>query len=167
MTQATIYDIIMENFIGKNVDFFKAVYFDFAPVLAIPVYQERPVHSLKPIPDFSQRYALKECEVLANAVDRQHIVHPDSKTKAILKASFVSSKDSIDQTCITAYSYDIEQRVDIVSVRGDDGNYHDVQVQWDEYLPLEISNNFCISTNEIAKDKSVMARHDGLCIFKT
>ncbi len=161
------YDIIKENFIGKNIDFFKAVYFDFAPLLAIPVYQERPVHSLKPIPDYSQLYSLKECEVLANAVDHKYVVHPNTKTQAILKSTFVSSKDSIDETCITAYSYDIEKRVDIVSVRGGDGHYHNVPVEWNEYLPLEARNNFYISTNEIAENKSVIARRNGLCIFNS
>lgn len=161
------YDIIQENFIGKNIDFFKAVYFDFAPLLAIPVYQERPVHSLKPIPDYSQLYSLKECEVLANAVDHKYVVHPNTKTQAILKSTFVNSKDSIDETCITAYSYDIEKRVDIVSVRGGDGHYHNVPVEWDEYLPLEARNNFYISTNEIAENKSVIARRNGLCIFNS
>lgn len=159
------YDIIKENFIGKNVDFFKAVYFDFAPLLAVPVYQERPVHSLKPIPNYSQLYSLKECEVLANAVDYKYVVHPNTKTQAILKSSFVSSKDKIDKTCITAYSYDIRKRVDYVSVRGGDGRYHNVPVEWDEYLPLKARNNFYISTSEIAENKSVIARHNGLCIF--
>ena len=161
------YDIIKENFISKNRDFFKAVYFDFAPLLAIPVYQERPVHSLKPIPDYSQLYALKECEALANAVDRKYVVHPNTKTQAILKSTFVASKDNIDETCITAYSYDIEKRVDIVSMRGGDGNYHNVPVEWDEYLPLEASNRFFIATNEAAGNKSVIARRNGLCIFNS
>lgn len=161
------YDIIKENFIGKNIEFFKAVYFDFAPLLAIPVYQERPVHSLKPIPDYSQLYSLKECEALANAVDYKYVVHPNTKTQAILKSSFVGSKDNIDEACITAYSYDIEKRVDIVSVYGGDGNYHDVPVEWDEYLPLEARNNFCISTNETAEGKKVLARRNGLCIFNS
>ena len=127
------YDIIKENFIGKNQEFFKAVYFDFAPIWAIPIYQERPVHSLKPIPDYSQVYSLKECE----------------------------------ETCITAYSYDIRKRVEVVSVYGGDGRYHDVSVTWDEYLPLEESKNFYISTEEIAADKKVIGRHNGLCIYKS
>ena len=161
------YDIIRDNFIGKNTEFFKAVYFDFAPIMAIPIYQERPVHSLKPIPEYSQLYSFKECEALANAVDYKHVVHPDTKTQAILKSAFVGSKDNVDETCITAYSYDIEKRVDIVSVHGDDGFFHDVPVEWDEYLPLEASNHFYIATNEIAANKSVMARRNGLCIFNS
>jgi len=161
------YDIIEKNFIGKNIEFFKAVYFDFAPLLAIPLYQERPVHSLKPIPNYEQLYSLKECEVLANAVDYKYVVHPNTKTHAILKSSFVGSNGKVDETCITAYSYDIEKRVDFVSVFGGDGYYHDVPVEWDEYIPLEARNNFFISTNEIANSKSVFARRNGLCIFKS
>lgn len=161
------YDVIKGNFIGKNQQFFKEVYFDFAPILAIPIYQERPVHSLKPIPDYDQAYSLKECEVLANAVNIRHVVHPDTKTKAILKSSFVGSQNGVDETCITSYSYDIEQRVEMVSVYGDDGYFHDVPVEWDLYLPLEISNNFFITTNEKAKNKTVIASQNGLSIFNS
>jgi len=161
------FDQIKENFMGKNREFFRAVYFDFAPLWAIPIYQERPVHSLKPVTGYSQLYALKECEALANALDSKYTVHPDTKTQVILKSSFVRSEDQIDQTCITAYSYDIEGRVDIVSVRGDDGYYHDVPVEWDEYLPLETKNHFFVSSDDVAKNKSVMARRNGLCIFNS
>lgn len=160
------YDIIKENFVSKNAEFFKAVYFDFAPLLAIPSYQERPVNSLKPIPDYSQLYSLKESESLANAVDAKLVVHPDTKTSAILKSSFVCSKDNVDETCITAYSYDIAQRVDVVSVYGGDGHYHDVSVPWDEYLPLVQQNNFFIAKQEDKKSSEIMAVRNGLCIFK-
>lgn len=161
------FDIIQSNFIEENAAFFKAIYFDFAPLLAIPMYQERPVHSLKPIPAYNQRYSLKECEALANAVDLKYVVHPDTKTPAILKSSFVASKDNIDENCITAYSYDIEKCVDTVTMMGGDGHRHAVAVEWDRYLPLEESNHFYVSATEIAKDKSVMARRNGLCIFKS
>ena len=161
------FDMIKENFVSKNVDFFKAMYFDFAPLWAIPLYQERPVHSLKPIPDYSRKYSLKDCEVLANAIDREHVVHPNTKTPAILKSQFVGTADDIDETCITAYSYDIEKRVDVVSVLGGDGRCHNVPVEWDEYLPLQANNNFFISTNEIAEKKAVLARRNGLSIFKS
>ena len=159
------FDIIKENFIGKNTEYFKAVYFDFAPILAIPAYQERPVHSLKPIPECSQLYSLKECEALANAVDHKHVVHPKTKTQAILKSTFVSTKDNVDETCITARSYDIKQRVDVVSVYGGDGRYHNVSVPWDEYISLEKKNNFYVAATDVAYKQNVMARRNGLCIF--
>lgn len=159
------YDVVKENFSNKNADFFKAVYFDFAPLWAIPAYQERPVHSLKPVSELSQAYSLKEYEVLANAVNKKYVVHPNTKTRAILKSSFVSSKDGVDKTHVTAYSYDIEKRVDFIPVFGGDGRFHSVAVAWDEYLPLEANNDFYVASNDATKNKSVMARRNGLCIF--
>lgn len=161
------FDIIKENFIGKNTEFFKAVYFDFAPILAIPIYQEKPAQSLMPIPDYSQLYAYKEFEVMANAANPKYLVHPDTKTKAIYKTSFVKSQNQIDETCITAYSYDIEPRVDIVSVWGDDGHCHNVSVPWDEYIPLENSNNFFVATADVMRDKNVIGKHNNLCLSTT
>lgn len=139
------YDISRENFLSSNIAFFKAVYFDFAPLWSIPIYQERPVQSLKPIPALSQHYALKESEALANSIDKSHLVHPATKTQAILKSSVIRSDENGDTACITTYSYDICKRVDIVSVHGGDGHFHDVEVPWDEYIPLEERNSFFIS----------------------
>jgi hypothetical protein len=161
------YDTVRRNFIRKNKEFFKAVYFDFAPLLAIPVYQEKPAHSLESVPDLARSYSLRECEVLANAIDRSYVVHPETKTPAILKASFVGSRKNTDEVCITAYSYDILKQVDYVSVYGDDGDYHDVPVEWDEYLPLEARNYFFITTEEAAGNGTFLARHGSLCILKS
>ena len=93
------------------------------------------------------------------------MVHPNTKTQAILKSQFIKSKDNIDETCITAYSYDIEKRVDIVSVHGGDGHFHNVPVEWDDYLPLEERNNFFIASADVVQDKEVIAKRNGLCIF--
>lgn len=160
------FDIIKDNFINKNTEFFKALYFDFAPILAIPAYQERPVHSLKPIPEYSQCYSLKECEALANAVDRKHTVHPETKTQAILKSKFIRSLNKTDEFSVTAYSYDIAPRVDFVPVYGGDGRYHNVSVPWDEYLPLEQYNNFFVTSLNGGTINNPMATGNGLCIFK-
>ena len=160
------FDEIQKNFLDKNGEFFKAVYFDFTPLWAVPMYQERPVHSLKPIPDHTRTYSLKECEALANAVKPRYVVHPHTKTNAILKSTFVHGENGIEETCITAYSYDIEQRVDIVPVLGGDGRIHNVTVPWDLYIPLETENNFYVATEEAAKGQDIIARRNGLCIFQ-
>ncbi len=159
------FDEAREKFINKNKVFFKAVYFDFAPIWAIPDYQSRPVHSLDPIPNYTARFSVKECETMANIMPSVYAAHPQSKTPAILKSSYVGTYGDVDETCITAYSYDIAKRVDYVSVYGGDGNYHDVPVEWDEYIPLVASNNFYIASESVALGKNVYARRNGLCIF--
>ena len=160
------YDVIQANFTTQNTDFFKAVYFDLAPILAIPAYQERPVHSLMPVPDHTQMYSYKECEALANAVPASLVVHPNTKTSAIIKSAYLSSQGKTDQAQISAFSYDIEGRVDYVSMLGGDGRYHSVAVPWDEYLPLMAHNTFCFADIETAAGHEVVASRNGLCIFK-
>ena len=159
------FDIIKENFTNKNADYFKAVYFDFAPVWAIPIYQERPVHSLQPIPKYAQKYSYKECEALSNKISEEYVVHPRTKTHAILKSSFVASQNDIDEISISAYSYDIIPRVDFIPVHGGDGRWHNVPVPWDDYIPLETTNNFFIATADLAQNKNILARRNNLCIF--
>lgn len=161
------FDVIKESFIGKNTAFFKAVYFDFAPLWAIPVYQERPVHSLKPLPDHSQLYSFKEYESLANAVNPSLVVHPNTKTRAILKSSFVSSHGQADEIRITAYSYDIIPRIDFIPVLGGDGHIHPVPVPWDDYIPLETTNTFSVASVDPDAEPlpNVIARRNNLCIL--
>lgn len=159
------FDIIRENFICKNAEYFKAVYFDFAPLWAIPIYQERPVHSLDPIPEYSQKYSYKECEALSNKVSSEYVVHPRTKTHAILKSSFVSSKNNVDEICVSAYSYDIIPRVDFVPVHGGDGRWHNVPVPWDDYIPLEASNTFFVAAADLAQNRNIIAKRNNLCIF--
>lgn len=159
------FDIIKENFINKNADYFKAVYFDFAPLWAIPMYQERPVHSLKPISEYSQKYSYKECEALSNSLSNINVVHPRTKTQAILKSSFVTSKNDIDEICISAYSYDIIPQIDFIPVHGGDGRWHNVPVPWDDYIPLEAKNNFFVAKDELAQNRNIMAQRNNICIF--
>ncbi len=160
------FDIIKENFIQGNTEFFKGVYFDLAPILAVPMYQESPVHSLDPIKDSPQLYAEREYEVLANLLDESLLVHPDTQTKSILKSKYTKSAQGADEARITAYSYDTISRVDVVSVYGGDGHYHDVDVYWDEYIPLEEENVFRIGAQNIAQNMTTLANKHGLCIYQ-
>lgn len=159
------YDEINDSFTNKNITFFKDVYFDFAPVWAIPMYQDRPVHSLKPIPSMERYYSRKESEALTNLVDYSYVVHPNTKTDAIVKSAFVASHDKVDETLVTAYSYDIYDRVDYVQVYGGDGHYHSVPVPWKEYIPLQQQTTLFVSDAETAQEKNVIATRNGMCIF--
>ena len=157
------FDEIEKNFLYKNAEFFRAVYFDFAPLWAIPIYQERPAHSLRPIPEYSQKYSCKEYESLSN-IAMSRLTHPGTKTNAILKASFVGSKNGADEITVTAYSYDIKKRVDFIPVFGGDGRMHSVPVPWDDYIPLEARNNCFVSISDGTKE-NVIAKRNNLCLY--
>lgn len=159
------YDVARESFISKNTEFFRAVYFDFAPLWAIPAYQERPVSSLNPIPDYGERYAKKECEALINAADRSYFVHPSTKTEAILKPRYASGGDGGKKISVTAYSYNIEERVDIVMARCSNGKYYDVRVPWDEYIPLTNETGFYVTAKDMGGEKKRIVKRNGLGLW--
>jgi hypothetical protein len=95
----------------------------------------------------------------------EHTVHPRTKTQAILKSGFVSSESNIDRITVSAYSYDIMPRIDFIPVRGGDNYWHDVPVPWDEYIPLEASNDFFVAKSEQSRERDILAKHGELCIF--
>lgn len=159
------FDTIKENFLTQNTLFFKDVYFDFAPLWAIPIYQERPIHSLKPIPDYDQKYSYKMYESLSNKINPEYVVHPRTQTPAILKTSFISSKNDIDEISVSAYSYDIIPRIDFVMVHGGDGHWHSVPVPWNDYIPLQETKTFFVSTKDLADTETILAKQNNICIF--
>ena len=159
------FDVIKESFISKNIDFFKSVYFDFAPIWAIPIYQERPVHSLKPIPKIPRKYSQKQSEVMSNKIPTRYTVHPHSKTQAIIKATLVGSNGDIDEISVTSYSYNTRGRVDHIPVFGGDGRMHMVPVHWDEYIPLQATNNFYVAPLALTAGRNILAIHNDICIF--
>lgn len=142
------YDTAKKNFLDGHGEYFRSIYFDFAPLLALPVYQERPVHSLDPLPDYAQKYSVREYEALANTLDSHHLAHPDSKTPAILKAAYLSGGKTADDVRITAHSYDSIPRVDVVPMLGGDGQMHGVPVPWEEYIPLEAHSRLNVSITD-------------------
>lgn len=133
-------------FVEFNNEYFKSVFFDFAPLFAVPLYQQKPVQSLEPITEYDCHYTPYEYEVLANAIGESVFAHAKTATDVILKTRYTGSSNSTDQVEVTAYSYAACERVDYVSVYGGDGKYHNVPVPWVEYIPLKKTS--CMAVKE-------------------
>lgn len=124
------------RFVGFNENYFKSVFFDFAPLMAVPAYQDEPVHSMKTPDAVKSNYTAYEHEVLANAIGASVFKHPKSATDAILKTAPIRSAGNVDRVAVTAYSFRAEPRLDFVPVLGGDGRMHAVPVNWIEYIPI-------------------------------
>jgi len=118
-----------------NNEYFKSVYFDFAPIIAIPVYQDPPTSSYEEIarPDIS--YTEYNYEAIANRIGAEKFAHPNSATKPILKTELVKRSKGVDTVAVTAYSYSAAPRTDFIPTLGGDGRMHAVPVPWVEYIP--------------------------------
>ncbi len=129
-------DIAKRAFMDFNCNYFKSLYFDLAPLLSIPLYQQqKPQEYIYP-DSYFRNYTPYESEFLANRIGQRAFCHPATATQAILKTEFLGKEGKSDRIRVTAYSYMAEDRLDFVPELGGDGNFHAVPVHWVEYIPV-------------------------------
>jgi hypothetical protein len=111
------YEDIKNGFINDNKQFFKDIYFMFAPILTIPLYQQY---------EYRQPLFEKAKQKLLSFVQNENIVntmfssdqfkHPDSVTDTILKTKRVFANSLYEINEIISYGYRTTQRTVIVPV---------------------------------------------------
>ena len=129
------YDNVKQYFISRSCDFFKSVYFAFAPLLTIPLYQQ--TRTSRSIYRDNGRKGISswESESFINYLGRSRFAHSDSITENILKSSGL--QDSADgAVTVDAHGFKGIDRIELVPVYGNDGRWHNVPVPWVEYVPV-------------------------------
>ncbi|MFA5692681.1 MAG: hypothetical protein WC907_03610 [Acholeplasmataceae bacterium] len=127
---------IEKNFKTYNNEYFKAIYFAFAPVLAIPLYQQHKPHEYIYKDLYPSNASFYEHESVANKLDINKLKNVLSSTNNILKTEVIKSADNLDEVKVTAYGYQSIPRVDYQTKMGGDGKLHTIPIHWDEYIPV-------------------------------
>ena len=135
-------DESIRRFTEFNNEYFKSVFFDFAPLLSVPAYLEEPCSSLHKPDEYESNYPYYEHEALANSLDRGLIAPPNATEELIIKTNLTGKSGLADNVQATAYSYFTVERVDYIPVFGGDGRTHLVPVPWVEYIPTQ--NTVCL-----------------------
>lgn len=150
---------IKARFFSINENYFKSIFFDFAPFFCVPAYLEEPCAALEGDASYSTNYTYYEHEVMANALDYTSFVHEDSCTEAILKTKVLNAENGNDLLAVTAYSYTGVDRIDFIPVKGGDGNYHNVPVPWVEYVPVEKTSHVLVHNAEAENEHTSVYFH--------
>ena len=124
------------TFRSFNESYFKSAYFALAPLLCVPLYQQTrtPEEIWKDVGITPSSFW--EHEAIVNWYGADHFKAPDCITESILKTEVVGERDGSREVAVTASGFRGEDRVDYVSVHGGDGNWHEVPVEWTQYLPV-------------------------------
>ncbi|MDZ7293398.1 MAG1210 family protein [Mycoplasmopsis pulmonis] len=131
------FEKIKSDFINKNNDYFKHLYFSFAPLLSIPLYAQFKTQDYIYENNYDANYSWYEHESLANGMEVKLLKHEHSSTQNILKTKYISSENEyIDSFEVMAYGYKTVNRVDYVSVLAANGRFYSVPVKWVEYIPV-------------------------------
>lgn len=129
-------DLAQEKFVSFNNAYFKSIYFDFAPLLSIPLYQQHKPREYVYKENYPRNYSGHETENAVNALGRGAFAPPAAATETILKTAFLDSDGKSDHIRVTAYSYQAFERVDYETRLGGDGNLHSIPIPWTEYVPI-------------------------------
>ena len=130
------YDAAKQIFIETTCENFRAIYFGFAPLLCIPMYQQiRPASAIYDT-DMPRQSSYWEHESLANFWGEDKFADASCVTHSILKTTENRKEDGTVEVQVRAYGYRSEPRVDYISKYCSNGNYYDVPVKWDEYIPV-------------------------------
>ncbi|MGI6713881.1 MAG: MAG1210 family protein [Bacilli bacterium] len=155
-------DAIRERFVDYNNTYFKEIYFAFAPLMAIPLYQHHKPQEYIYKDYYSSYASFYEHEHVVNRMNLEAFIHPLSRTRNILKTSVVKSEDRRDYLQVDAYGFTTEEHVDYIPVRGNDGRTHNVPVHWTEYIPVEQRTEVAIDVPEIKEDETPKSARDAL-----
>lgn len=143
-----------KKFNDYNNAYFKQFFFAFAPVLAIPLYQQQKPREYIYRDIYKSRTSCWEHECMANLLPIGLLKNPESITTNILKTTFVSKNGDADIVQVAAHGHKGVPRIDLVPVMGGDGRMHTVSVPWTEYIPVCKTSNVVVQrSDEINKQK--------------
>ncbi|WP_025724762.1 MAG1210 family protein [Acholeplasma granularum] len=143
------YDIddIIQKFKNYQNAYFKHIYFAFAPLLAIPLYQQTVTQEYIYKDLYDSYVSFFEHERIVNNMDINQFKHSESVTRNILKTSVSESKNAEDIIKVTAYGYKSIPRISYETRLGRDGRMHTIPIPWDEYIPVEKSSEVNVKVN--------------------
>jgi len=150
------FEDIKKKFTEYQNAYFKHVYFAFAPVLAIPLYQQTMTQEYIYKDLYSSYVSFFEHERVVNQMNINQFKHPESATRNILKTSILKSSDHKDVVKVTAYGYKSVPRIEYVSKMGGDGRMHVIPIHWHEYIPVNQSTN--VEINVTPEDQPLTPR---------
>ncbi len=166
------YTIVKSNFMKYNNEFFKSIYFDLAPLLSIPLYQQtKPVEYIYK-KTFQGNVTCYENEVMANSFDASQLAPAESNTTNILKTTYEKTVNGVDQVKITAYGFKKIAHVEHCTKLGGDGKIHTIPVTWYEFQPVSKDSTMAISNKDSSRAEFMNMNQNGVlkglgrCIYQ-
>jgi len=145
------YSLAKKNFIEYMDAYFLNFFFDFAPLLNIPLYQQYPTDEFIFKHQYRGNVSNYEAESLANRYDDSYFMPKECVTDIILKTEFVTKQGKSDRVNVHAYGYKTIEHTTYVPKCGKDGHTYQVPVVWLEYIPVSSVNQMNVQNHDISR----------------
>lgn len=126
---------IKEGFVQLISSLYQSVYYDLAPIIAIPLYQVDEGGKYNP-KAYNRQVSDYEAEVLANRIKNKKLIPNGCDTAVIKKVSYDKTIGCLEFFNVVTSGFNAISRVTVVPRMGGDGNIHQVPVHWIEYIPM-------------------------------
>lgn len=130
------YEKVRTRFIDFCDYYFKAVFFDFAPLLSIPLYQQLKSHDYIYKNTSKSRITPFEHEMLTNKYNPKEFADKSGVTDIIYHTSYQGTNKGAEQVRVSAHSFRTEVHVENVMKIAGNGMSYAVPVTWYEYIPV-------------------------------
>lgn len=155
------YDLLKKDFLIYLKNLFGSLYFDLAPILAIPLYQTtdaglyNPGEILNHVSTLEAESFVNEMAKVADLVFRPQ----EAAEKLILKVNYQNSVGETDIFDVVAYSYQKIPNVTVVPVMANNGRLYDVAVNWFDFIPVNKTSRVGIRQFDL-RDDATLVRDD-------
>ncbi len=140
-----------EEYTKYMVNLFSSLYFDLAPLMAIPLYQMTDAGEYKP---HIKKRSVSDYEAMrsVNAMNPSFFRHPSGDTDQILKVNYEKTISHSDRFKVSSLSFQRTPMIAYVPTLGGDGKMHNVPVQYFEYTPLTAVHEVAIRRMDEEKE---------------
>lgn len=142
------FDKIKNNFINYTNEFFQSIYYSFAPILSIPIYQTHKAYSSIYVNDNPDKSISRfEKEVMANKLDADYFrpLKADKHEPVMIKFDTQNKNKNYDSVHFVTSSYEKIKRVEVVSKMGGDGHMHAIPIDYFEYKEVNGDGDLIIT----------------------
>ncbi len=147
------HDAARKFFIDYNNNYFKNFFFEIAPLMSIPLYQQHKSVEYIYGEDFDANLSTYEHEAMANRFNPDDLRPKNSCTPNIYKTKLIDKRDKVDRVTVTAHSFIGERRVTYITKLGGDGRLHTIPVRWIEYIPVSKDTDMAVEDSMISRNE--------------
>lgn len=152
------YEAVRKRFVTYCDDYIRNLYYDLAPIMAIPLYQNHQPHNYIYKDVYNNYFPSHEHETLAHGLSAE-LFRPDAADPSLpvlLKSIGVSKAGTeSDQVQIKGTSYKTVQHTEMVPKMGRDGHTHMVPVPWTEYI--EVQKDSYVGISKVGSNQGKIA----------
>lgn len=147
------FDDSKKSFVDYCDTYLKSLYFDFAPLMSIPLYQQTKTSEYIHKGLYKENITSFEVESSANRHNRDKFRPDNTITNIILKSEFVNKVNEGDLVNIHSYSFTGTDRIAYVKVMAGDGKFYDVPVHWIDYQKADKITPFVVQNVNCSMNK--------------